>query len=53
VEIEARQPTGKGPAERFTGDVWGEHVTDIEYQAAHQAVRGENSRSHNSDRQPT
>jgi 4-carboxymuconolactone decarboxylase len=22
VEIEARQPTGKGPAERFTGDVW-------------------------------
>jgi hypothetical protein len=22
MEIEARQPTGKGPAERFTGDVW-------------------------------
>jgi quercetin dioxygenase-like cupin family protein len=22
VEIEARQPTSKGPAERFTGDVW-------------------------------
>jgi quercetin dioxygenase-like cupin family protein len=22
MEIEAPQPTGKGPAERFTGDVW-------------------------------
>jgi hypothetical protein len=22
MEIEARQPTSKGPAERFTGDVW-------------------------------
>jgi hypothetical protein len=22
MEVEARQPSGKGPAERFTGDVW-------------------------------
>jgi quercetin dioxygenase-like cupin family protein len=22
MELETRQPTGKGPAERFTGDVW-------------------------------
>ncbi len=22
MELEARQPSGKGPAERFTGDVW-------------------------------
>lgn len=27
MEIEARQPTSKGPAERFTGDVWVDAVS--------------------------
>jgi hypothetical protein len=41
------------PEEEGPAVTWGDHVTDTEYQAAHQALRGENTRRRNSNRQPT
>lgn len=33
------------PEEEGPPVTWGDHVTDIEYQAAHQGIRGENTRN--------
>jgi quercetin dioxygenase-like cupin family protein len=41
------------PVEEAPAVTWGDHVTDTEYQAAHQALRGENTRSYHSSHQPT
>jgi quercetin dioxygenase-like cupin family protein len=41
------------PEEEGPAVTWGDHVTDTAYQAAHQALRGENTPRRNSNRQPT
>jgi 4-carboxymuconolactone decarboxylase len=39
------------PEEEGPGVTWGDHITDTEYEAAHQALRGENTRNSYSNRQ--
>lgn len=41
------------PEEEGPAVTWSDHVTDTEYRAAHQALRSENTRSYDSNRQPT